>query len=188
MMSIKNTKTNKIFFKHTNNEYDEDKVIKIEIFVKFGQISIIYSDNFYEENFDILPLISQCPIPIDKIKIKKNKQKMNCYMCNDIPEELILIDKHFQLICKECLTKVIDKIIDKRYLLFSDKVNAYFHEEYYCNKINYTVNENKVNSYELNISINDIKNILPNNSYISNSFYKKILKTYKCGKCNEINT
>ncbi len=180
-----NSKTNKIYFKHTNNEYDENDVLKIQLFIKFGRISIIYPDNYCKDNIDVLPLISQNQIPIDKIKIKQNKSEISCYMCHDIPDDFVLIDKNFLLICKKCATEIIQKIVDKRYLLYTDSDNAYFHEEFYCNRINYTINDNKANSYKLNISINDIKNILPNNSDISNIFYDKILKRYKCEKCKE---
>ena len=179
------TKTNRITFKHTNIEYDENDVISVNIFIKFGKISIIYSDQFYNDNQDILPLISKTDIPIDRIKIISNDTKKNCYMCKIIPEEFILIDKYFQLICKNCLAKIIQKIIDKRYSLFIDDDNNYLYEEYFCNRINYTINCEKINSYELNISINDIRNILPNNSDISNEIYSKIIKIFKCEKCKE---
>ena len=179
------TKTNRITFKHTNIEYDENDVISVNIFIKFGKISIIYSDQFYNDNQDILPLISKTDIPIDRIKIISNDTKKNCYMCKIIPEEFILIDKYFQLICKNCLAKIIQKIIDKRYSLFIDDDNNYLYEEYFCNRINYTINCEKINSYELNISINDIRNILPNNSDISNEIYSKIVKIFKCEKCKE---
>jgi hypothetical protein len=179
------TKTNKITFKHSNTDYDKGNDITIELFIKFGRVSIIYTDNYYKENIDYLPLISMSKLPIDKIKVKENDTKINCYMCRTMPYEFILIDKSFQLICKKCLTDVIKNIIDKRYLLFSDTDNHYFHEEYYCNKINYNVNKDKVNSYELNISINDIRNILPNSSDISDEMHKKILKSYKCGRCKD---
>jgi len=179
------TKTNKITFKHTNIEYDENDVITVNIFIKFGKISIIYSDHFYKENQDILPLISKNDIPRDRIKIVTNDTKSNCYMCKIIPEEFILIDKYFQLICKNCLSKIIRKIIDKRYQLFINSDNHYLYEEYFCNKINYTINNDKINSYDLKISINDIRNILPNNSDISNEIYSKIIKIFKCEKCKE---
>ena len=179
------SKTNRITFKHTNIDYDEDDVITVNIFIKFGKISIIYSDQFYKDNQFILPLISKNDIPRDRIKIIANDSKSNCYMCKIIPEEFILIDKYFQIICKNCLAKIIQKIIDKKYSLFIDAHNHYLYEEYYCNKINYMINKDKMNSYELNISINDIRNILPNNSDISNEFYSKILKNFKCEKCKE---
>jgi len=179
------TKTNKILFKHTNIEYDQNSIITIELFIKFGRVSIIYPDSYYKDNVDIMPLVSKVKLPLDKIKIKTNDNNVNCYMCHNIPNEFILIDKSFQLICKKCLTDVIKKIIEKRYLFFSDTENSYFHEEYYCNKINYNVNEDKTNSYELNISINDIRHILPNNSDISNEIHKKITKSYKCGRCKD---
>ena len=130
-------------------------------------------------------MISKTDIPIDRIKIISNDTKKNCYMCKIIPEEFILIDKYFQLICKNCLAKIIQKIIDKRYSLFIDDDNNYLYEEYFCNRINYTINCEKINSYELNISINDIRNILPNNSDISNEIYSKIIKIFKCEKCKE---
>ena len=180
-----NTKTNKIVFKHKNIDYDQNNVINIELFIKFGQISIIYSDNYYKEYQDFMPLISKTQFPLDKIKLKENENKINCYMCRDIPDEFILIDKNFQLICKKCLQKIIQKIIDKRYFLYSDTDNHYFHEEFYCNKINYEINNDKINSYELNISINDIKNILTNNLYISDEIHKRITKSYKCERCKE---
>ena len=179
------TKTNKIIFKHNNKEYEQNNVLNIELFIKFGKISIIYSDNYYMKYQDIMPLISKTKFPLDKIDIKPNKNKINCYMCKDISDELILINKNFQLICKKCLQKVIQKIIDKRYFLYSDTDNHYFHEEFYCNKINYEINNNKLNSYELNISINDIKYILANNSDISDEIYKKIIKSCKCERCKE---
>ena len=179
------TKTNKIFFKHTNIEYNQNDFINIELFIKFGQISIIYSDEYYNQHIDIIPFTSQNKLPLDKIKIKQNDKKINCYMCHTIPDEFILIDKSFQLICKKCLGKVIEKIIEKRYLLFSDTDNHYFHEEYYCNKINYNINKDKMNNYELNISINDIKYILPNNYNISDEFYNKIIKSYNCERCKQ---
>ena len=179
------SKTNKILFRHKNIEYDKNDIITIELFIKFGKISIIYSDKFYKEFKDIMPLISINKFPLDKIKIKANDGKLNCYMCKSIPNEFILIDKNFQLICKKCLEKIIQKIIDKRYLLFSDTDNHYFHEEYYCNKINYEINSDKINSYELNISINDIRNILPNCLDISDEIHKKIIKSYKCERCKE---
>ena len=179
------TKINKIIFKHRNNEYAQDEVMQIELFIKFGKISILYPDNFYKENVDYLPLISKYQIPLDKIKIKPNDNKINCYMCNNIPDEFILINKYFQLICRKCLAQVIQKIIEKRYLLYSDTDNSFFHEEYYCNKINYKINKDKINSYNLNLSINDIRHILPNNSDISNEIHLKIKMNHKCGKCKE---
>ena len=179
------TKTNKIFFKHTNIEYNQNDFIIIELFIKFGKISIIYSDEYYNQHIDIIPLISQNKMPSDKIKIRVNDKKTNCYMCRIVPDELVIIDKNFQLICKNCLAKVIQKIIEKRYLLFSDTDNHFFHEEYYCNKIIYTINKDKVNSYELNISINDIKHILPNNYDISDEIHSKIIKSYSCERCKQ---
>ena len=179
------SKTNKITFKHTNIEYEENETITIELYISFGRVSIIYSDQYYKEYQDMISLISTSEIPIDKIKIKANDRKSNCYMCKEIPDEFILIDKNYQLICKKCLTKIIQKIIDKRYLLFSDTDNHYFHEEFYCNKIDYNINSDKINSYDLNISINDIKHILPNYSDISNEIYTKIIKSFKCGRCKE---
>ena len=179
------SKTNKITFKHTNMEFDENEVINIELYISFGRVSIIYSDQYYKEYQDMMSLISTSEIPIDKIKIKANDSKSNCYMCKAIPDEFILIDKNYQLICKNCLNKIIQKIIDKRYLLFSDTDNHYFHEEFYCNKIDYNINSDKINSYDLNISINDIKHILPNYSDISDEIYTKIIKSFKCGRCKE---
>ena len=170
------TKTNKIMFKHTNIEYNQNDFIIIELFIKFGKISIIYSDEYYNQHIDIIPLISQKNMVVDKIKIKVNDKKTNCYMCHIVPDELIVIDKNFQLICKNCLVKVIQKIIEKRYLLFSDTDNHFFHEEYYCNKIN---------SYELNLSINDIRQILPNNCDISDEIHNKIIKSYYCERCKQ---
>lgn len=179
------SKTNKITFKHTNIEYEENEAITIELYISFGRVSIIYSDQYFKEYQDMMSLISTSEIPIDKIKIKANDSKSNCYMCKSIPDEFILIDRNYQLICKKCLTKIIQKIIDKRYLLFSDTDNHYFHEEYYCNKIDYNINSDKMNSYDLNISINDIKHILPNYSDFSNEIYTKIIKSFKCGRCKE---
>ena len=179
------SKTNKITFKHTNIEYEENEAITIELYISFGRVSIIYSDQYFKEYQDMMSLISTSEIPIDKIKIKANDSKSNCYMCKAIPDEFILIDRNYQLICKKCLTKIIQKIIDKRYLLFSDTDNHYFHEEYYCNKIDYNINSDKMNSYDLNISINDIKHILPNYSDFSNEIYTKIIKSFKCGRCKE---
>ena len=179
------SKTNKIIFKHTNTETEQNDDINVELFIKFGKISIVYSELFYKEYEEIMPLKSKTQIPLDNIKIINNDNKINCYMCRTIPYELILIDRKFQLMCKKCLEKVIQKIIDKRYFLFSDTDNHYFHEEFYCNKINYEINSDKYNSYELNISINDIKNIIENNLDISDIIHKKIIKSYKCGRCKE---
>ena len=179
------TKINKIIFRHRNIEYDQKEVLQMELFIKFGKISILYPDNFYKENVDLLPLVSKYQIPLDKIKIKPNDNKINCYMCHNIPDEFILINKYFELICRKCLAQVIQKIIEKRYLLYSYTDNSFFHEEYYCNKINYNINKDKINSYDLNLSINDIRHILPNNSDISNEIQLKIKKNHKCGKCKE---
>ena len=179
------SKTNKIIFNHSNVEYEQNSIINIELFIKFGKISIVYSDDFYKEYIDIMPLISNSNIPLDKIKIKVNENNINCYMCKTIPNELILIDRNFQLICKKCLEKVVQKIIDKRYFLFSETDNHFFHEEFYCNKINYEINCDKINSYMLNLSIHDIQNILEKNLTISDVIHNKIKKDHKCERCKE---
>ena len=177
------SKTNKIIFKHSNNLNEKKDIIIIELFIKFGNVSIIYSEDYYKQYENIISLKNKNEFPIDKIKIIKNIENKNCYMCHEIPNEFIQINYKFQLICKKCLNEIIRKIIEKRYLLFSDTDNSYFHEEYYCNKINYTINEDLIDSYELNISINDIKYILNNNSDIASEIHKRIIKSYKCDKC-----
>ena len=121
--------------------------------------------------------------PSDKIGILKNEKNKKCYMCNNVPKDFIEISNKFELICRKCLLNIINKIIDKRYILFSDTDNSYFHEEYYCNKINYVINKGEKDSYELDISLNDIKYILNNDSDISSEIYKKIIQSYKCCKC-----
>ena len=177
------TITNKISFKYSNTE-DKD-IITIKLFIKFGSVSIIYSNDYFQKYENIIPLKCKDNYPIDKIKIIKNEEKKNCYMCHIIPFELIQLDYKFELICKKCLNEIIKKIIEKRYNLFSDTDNFYFHEEYYCNKINYIINPEQNDSYELNISINDIRNILNNNLDISTEIHEKIIKSYKCGHCNK---
>ena len=181
-----NTKTKKITFKYSNIPLDDKDIITIELFIKFGTVSILYSDDYYKKYEDIIPLKCKNIYPIDKIQIIKNEEKKNCYMCHNIPNEFIRIDYKFQLICKKCLSDIIQKIIiKKRYFLFSDTDNCYFHEEFYCNKINYTINPDENDSYGLNISINDIKYILGNDSAIASEFYDEIIKSYKCGKCQK---
>ena len=177
------TKTNKITFKHSNNLSEKKDIIIIELLIKFGNVSILYSEDYYKEYENIIPLKTMNEFPIDKIRIIKNEEHKNCYMFHNIPNEFIQIDYKFQLICKKCLNEIIQKIIEKRYFLFSDTDNCYFHEEYYCNKIDYVINEDLIDSYELNISINDIKYILNDNSDIASEIYKKIIKSYKCDKC-----
>ena len=177
------TKTNKITFKHSNNLSEKKEIIIIELLIKFGNVSILYSEDYYKEYENIIPLKTMNEFPIDKIRIIKNEEHKNCYMCHNIPNEFIQIDYKFQLICKKCLNEIIQKIIEKRYFLFSDTDNCYFHEEYYCNKIDYVINEDLIDSYELNISINDIKYILNDNSDIASEIYKKIIKSYNCDKC-----
>ena len=177
------TKTNKITFKHSNNLSEKKDIIIIELLIKFGNVSILYSEDYYKEYENIIPLKTMNEFPLDKIRIIKNEEHKNCYMCHNIPNEFIQIDYKFQLICKKCLNEIIQKIIEKRYFLFSDTDNCYFHEEYYCNKIDYVINEDLIDSYELNISINDIKYILNDNSDIASEIYKKIIKSYKCDKC-----
>ena len=177
-----NTKTNKIIFKHSNNLNEKKDIIVIELLLKFGNVSILYSEDYYNKYENIIPLKNNNEFPLDKIRIIKNEENKNCYMCHEIPNEFIQIDYKFQLICKKCLNEIIQKIIEKRYFLFSD-TDSYFHEEYYCNKINYVINENLIDSYDLNISINDIKYISNNNLDISSQFYNKIIKSYKCEKC-----
>ena len=177
------TKTKKITFKHSNNLSEKKDIIIIELLIKFGNVSILYSEDYYKEYENIIPLKNKNEFPIDKIRIIKNEEHKNCYMCHNIPNEFIQIDYKFQLICKKCLNEIIQKIIEKRYFLFSDTDNCYFHEEYYCNKIDYVINEDLIDSYELNISINDIKYILNNNSDIATEIHKKIIKSYNCDKC-----
>ena len=177
------TKTNKITFKHSNNLSEKKDIIIIELLIKFGNVSILYSEDYYKEYENIIPLKTMNEFPLDKIRIIKNEEHKNCYMCHNIPNEFIQIDYKFQLICKKCLNEIIQKIIEKRYFLFSDTDNCYFHEEYYCNKIDYVINEDLIDSYELNISINDIKYILNNNSDIATEIHKKIIKSYNCDKC-----
>ena len=179
------TRTNKITFKYSNIPLDDKDIITIELFIKFGNISIIYSKEYFEKYESIIPLKSKEEYPKDKIQIINNEEKKNCYMCHCTPFEFIKIDYKFELICKKCLCEVIKQIIDKRYFLFSDTDNFYFHEEYYCNKINYTINPDQNDSYELNISLNDIKHILKNNADIASEFHGKIIRSYKCGKCKQ---
>ena len=177
------SKTNKIIFKHSNNLNEKKDIITIELFIQFGTVSILYSEDYYKQYKNIIPLKNENEFPIDKIRTIKNEKHENCYMCHEIPEGLVQINYKFQLICRKCLNEIIQKIIEKRYLLFSDTDNSYFHEEYYCNKINYIINEDLIDSYELNISINDIKYILDNNSDIASEIRKRIIKSYKCDKC-----
>ena len=179
------SKTNKIVFKYSNIPNDDKDIITIELFIKFGNISILYSDDYYKKYEYIIPLKSKDKYPIDKIQIIKNEEKKNCYMCHCIPFEFIQIDYKFELICQKCLSDIIKKIIDKRYFLFSDSDNSYFNEEYYCNKINYVINPEQNDSYELDISINDIRNILNNNLDISSIIHEKIMKNSKCCKCEK---
>ena len=178
------SKTNKITFKHTNIPSVDKDIITIELFIGFGNISILYSEQYFQKYENIIPLKSKNEYPIDKIQILKNEEKKNCYMCHNIPNEFIQIDYKFELICKKCLNEIIQKIIKKRYFLFSDTDN-YFHEEFYCNKINYVINQDQTDSYELNISINDIKSILKNNLDIASEIHNKIIKNNKCIKCQK---
>jgi hypothetical protein len=177
-----NTKTNKIIFKHSNNFNEKKDIIVIDLLIKFGNVSILYSEDYFNQYENIIPLKNNKEFFLDKIRIIKNEENKNCYMCHEIPNEFIQIDYKFQLICKKCLNEIIQKIIEKRYFLFSD-ADSYFHEEYYCNKINYVINKDLIDSYELNISINDIKYISNNNLDISSEFHNKIIKSYKCEKC-----
>ena len=179
------TKTNKITFKYSNIPNDDKEILKIELLIKFGNISILYSEDFFKKYESILALKSNEEYPLDKIQIIKNGKNKKCYMCNNVPKGIIEISYKFELICRECLLNIINKIIEKRYILFSDTDNSYFHEEYYCNKINYVINKGQKDSYELDISLNDIKCIFNNDSDISSEIYKKIIKCYKCGKCKK---
>ena len=180
-----NTKTNKITFKYSNIPNDEKEILKIELLIKFGNIFIIYPEDFLEKYENILALKCDKEYPLDKLKIIKNEENKKCYMCQNIPSDFIKINYKYELICKECLSNIINKIIEKRYLLFSDTDNSYLNEEYYCNKINYVINKDQNDSYILDISINDIKYILNNNSDISKEIYKKIINSHKCGKCKK---
>ena len=180
------SKTNKIIFRYSTIPNEDESIISIDLFIKFGNISIIYSDNYYKKYENIIPLKSKEKYPIDKIQIIKNEEKKNCYMCHCIPFEFIQIDYKFELICRKCLSdKIIKKIIDKRYFLFSDTDNSYFNEEYYCNKINYVINPDQNDSYELDISINDIRNILNTNLDIASTIHQKIVKISKCCICEK---
>ena len=179
------TKTNKIKFNHTNFASDDKDLITIELFIKFGSIFIIYSNEYYKKFVNIIPFKSKnMDLPLDKIQIIKNQESKNCYMCHEIPFEFILIDYKFEPICQKCLRKIIKIIIEKRYSLFSDS-DCYFHEEYYCNKINYTINPEQNDSYDLNISINDIKYILNNNLDIASEIRYRIIKSNTCDKCEK---
>ena len=180
-----NTRTNKITFKYSNVPNDDKDIITVELFIKFGSVSILYSDDYFKKYENIIPLKSKEEYPIDKIQITKNEEKRNCYMCHTIPYEFIQLDYKFEFICKKCLSEIIKNIIKKRFLLFSDTDNSYFHEEFYCNKINYIINPDKNDSYELDISINDIKYILNNNLDIASVFHEKIIKSYRCDKCQK---
>ena len=194
------TKSNKLIFTPLKNEGNE----KIELDNKFANISIIYPENFDIEN-NLIPFKSTNILePVDKYKIIKNEEeKIVCYQCGKIQNELIFLNKNFELICKECLINILNKIIDKKYLLFTDTDNNFFHEEYYCNKIklnglnnsndnnsnlNSTLNINNIQNEPNNalyISINDIKNILPNKKTISDEIHSRIINIYKCVKCKD---
>ena len=195
-----NSKSNKLIFNSIKNNENE----KIELNNKFGNISIIYPENFDIEN-NLIPFKSiNIMDPVDKCKIIKNEEdKIICYQCEKKQNELVFLNKNFELICKECLVNIINKIIDKKYLLFTDTDNNFFHEEYYCNKIkinalnnlnnannslNNTLNINNIQNETntaLYISINDIKNILPSKKTISDEIYSRIINIYKCIKCKQ---
>ena len=194
------SKSNKLVFNPIKNKENE----KIELNIKFGNISVIYSENFNIKN-DLIPFKSANILePVDKYRIIKNEEeKITCYQCERKQNELIFLNKNFELICKECLINILNKIIDKKYLLFTDTDNNFFHEEYYCNKIklnainnsnndnnnlNNTLNINNLQNETNNIlyiSINDIKNILPNKKTISDEIHSRIISIYKCEKCSE---
>ena len=65
-------KTNKITFKYSNIPNDNKEVLKIELFIKFGNISILYSKNFFKKYENILALKCNEEYPSDKIRILKN--------------------------------------------------------------------------------------------------------------------
>ena len=66
------SKTNKIIFRYSTIPNEDESIISIELFIKFGNISIIYSNNYYKKYEDIIPLKSKEKYPIDKIQIIKN--------------------------------------------------------------------------------------------------------------------
>lgn len=75
-----NTKTNKIIFKHSNNLNEKKDIIVIELLLKFGNVSILYSEDYYNKYENIIPLKNNNEFPLDKIRIIKMK-KIKIVIC-----------------------------------------------------------------------------------------------------------
>ena len=181
-----NSKINKIIFKNKTHK-NKNNIFNIELNVKFGNTTIIYSDTYYNKYKNIIPYSNDFNYPADKIQIISNKKNSEdaspeiiCNECNSCPENYIQIGPKIKPICHKCFINAINKVIYKRYILL--KEDLFFHEEYYCSKIKLT-NALENNLY---ISLNYIKILLPNHNDISDEIYNLIINNKKCDICNQI--
>ena len=171
-----NCKTNKLIFKNKTN--NKSKIYDIQLNIKFGNTTIIYNDSFYKKYKNIIPYTNEFNYPIDKLQ--KIKNNVICKECNSCPDYYIQVGPKIKPLCKKCLINAINKVINKRFILFQE--DLFFYEEYYCSKIKLT------NALENNLylSLNDIKILLPNYNDISDEIHNLIINKIKCDICNQI--
>ena len=179
-------KMSKLIFKNkTHNDDNKKDIFDIILNIKFGNVSIIYTDEYYNKFKDIIPYINEFDLPVDKIqKIPNNKNEdisknIICDNCHSIPDNFIQVGHKIKPLCEKCFINSINKVINKRYILL--KEDLFFHEEFYCSKIKLT------NALENNLylSLNDIKILLPNHNNLSYEIRILILKNKKCDLCNQ---
>ena len=174
-------KTNKLIFKNNSNS---NTIFNIELNVKFGNTSIIYTDLYYNKYKNIIPYTNEFNYPADILqRIPNNSvntsKNILCKECNSYPENYIQVGPKIKPICEKCFTNAINKVILKRYNFL--KEDLFFHEEYYCSKINLT------NALENNLylSLNDFKLLLPNHNELSEEIHNIIINNKKCDICNK---
>ena len=179
------TKMNKIIFKN-NSSNNKNNIFDIELNVKFGNISIIYNDKYFNKFKDVIPYTNEFNFPVDKIKKIPNKkedqsqtQNIKCNVCNNNPDNFIQVGPKIKPLCEKCFINSINKVINKRYTLLKD--DLFFHEEFYCSKIKLT------NALENNLylSLNDVKILLPNHNDLSYEIRILIIKNKKCDLCSQ---
>ena len=181
-----NALINKLIFKNKTHNNKNSNIYDIELNVKFGNVSIIYSDKYIIKYKNIIPYTNEFNYPVDKIQIIVNNKKDDnsknilCKECNLYPENYIQLGPKIKPLCEKCLINAINKVINKRYDLLQE--DLFYNEEFYCSKIKLT---NALNN-NLYLSLNDIKILLPNHNDVSEEIYNIIINNKKCNICNQL--
>ena len=148
---------------------DDDQLPILTIGMFYSNFNILYSDKI---NDNLKRLIGKSNIYITQLTYINKEKKYNCEICNTETEHIFFLEKKF-MVCKNCLTNNVNKILKNRAENFQK--DYYYGLEHY-NKPIHLQDDYYIDNYEIiELYSKNINNIL----------HENIFNEIKCSSCKK---